>query len=217
MKSQRLRITNSKGHGLNAYLELPASQKPNHFAIFAHCFTCSSSLNAVKYISRALSNHGFGVVRFDFTGLGRSEGEFAESHFSANIDDLIAVNDFLTNYYDAPSLMVGHSLGGAAAIVAASKLTNIKAVATIGTPSNITHVKRLFSHKIEEIEEKGDVEVDIGGRPFRIDQSFVTDFDNTDLPVIVKSLRKPLLIMHSPLDTIVGIKNAEDIYQCPSP
>lgn len=212
MKSQRLRITNSKGHGLNAYLELPANQKPNHFAIFAHCFTCSSSLNAVKYISRALSNHGFGVVRFDFTGLGHSEGEFAESHFSANIDDLIAVNDFLTNHYDAPSLLVGHSLGGVAAIVAASKLTNIKAVATIGTPSNITHVKRLFSHKIEEIEEKGDVEVGIGGRPFRIDQSFVTDFDNTDLPAIVKSLRKPLLIMHSPLDTIVGIKNAEDIY-----
>ncbi|WP_298900569.1 bifunctional alpha/beta hydrolase/OsmC family protein [uncultured Psychroserpens sp.] len=212
MSNERLKIENKKGHKLQAYLELPANQKPHYFAIFAHCFTCSSALNAVKNISRSLTNHGFGVVRFDFTGLGRSEGEFAESHFSANVDDLIAVNDYLAKNYKAPSLLVGHSLGGAAVLVAASKLDNIKAVATIGAPSTVSHVKHLFSHGIEEVKEKGKVEINIGGRPFKIDDEFVSDFDKTDLPSIVKSLRKPLLIMHSPTDTIVGIKNAEQLY-----
>ena len=212
MNNQKLKIENRKGHKLQAYLELPANQKPNYFAIFAHCFTCSSSLGAVRNISRALTNHGFGVVRFDFTGLGRSEGEFADSHFSANVDDLIAVNDFLKQNYKTPSLLVGHSLGGAAVLVAASKLDNIKAVATVGAPANVSHVKHLFSHGIEDIKNKGRVEVNIGGRPFKIDEEFVSDFDKTDLPEIVKSLKKPLLILHSPVDTIVGVKNAHELY-----
>ena len=212
MNNQKLKIENKKGHKLQAYLELPANQKPNYFAIFAHCFTCSSSLGAVRNISRALTNHGFGVVRFDFTGLGRSEGEFADSHFSANVDDLIAVNDFLKQHYKAPSLLVGHSLGGAAVLVAASKLDNVKAVATVGAPANVSHVKHLFSHGIEDIKNKGRVEVNIGGRPFKIDEEFVSDFDKTDLPEIVKSLKKPLLILHSPVDTIVGVKNAHELY-----
>ena len=212
MNSKKLKIENKKGVKLQAYLELPANQKPNYFAIFAHCFTCSSSLGAVRNISRALTNHGFGVVRFDFTGLGRSEGEFADSYFSANVDDLIAVNDFLKENYKAPSLLVGHSLGGAAVLVAASKLENIKAVATVGAPSTVSHVKHLFSHDIEDIKNKGRVEVNIGGRPFKIDEEFVSDFDKTDLPEVVKSLRKPLLILHSPVDAIVGIKNAEQLY-----
>jgi uncharacterized OsmC-like protein/pimeloyl-ACP methyl ester carboxylesterase len=212
MNNQRLKIENKKGNKLQAHLELPANQKPSHFAIFAHCFTCSSSLGAVRNISRALTNHGFGVVRFDFTGLGRSEGEFADSHFSANVDDLIAVSDFLKEHYEAPSLLVGHSLGGAAVLVAASKLDNIKAVATVGAPSTVSHVKHLFSHGIDDIKNKGRVEVNIGGRPFKIDEEFVSDFDKTDLPEIIKSLKKPLLILHSPIDTIVGIKNAHELY-----
>ena len=212
MKNEKLQIVNKKGIKLQAYLELPANQKPNYYAIFAHCFTCSSTLGAVKNISRSLTNHGFGVLRFDFTGLGRSEGEFADSHFSANVDDLIAVSDFLKEHYEAASLLVGHSLGGAAVLVAASKLDNIKAVATIGAPATVGHVKHLFSHDINQIKEKGEVEVNIGGRPFKIDEEFVSDFDKTDLPTIVKSLRKPLLILHSPIDAIVGIKNAEQLY-----
>ncbi|WP_460217764.1 bifunctional alpha/beta hydrolase/OsmC family protein [Psychroserpens sp. MEBiC05023] len=212
MNSEKLKIENQKGHKLQAHLELPANQKPNYFAIFAHCFTCSSSLGAVKHISRSLTSHGFGVVRFDFTGLGRSEGEFAESHFSANVDDLIAVNKYLKEHYEAPSLLVGHSLGGAAVLVAASKLDNIKAVATIGAPATVSHVKHLFSHGIEDIKNKGKVEVNIGGRPFKIDEEFVSDFDKTDLPKIVKAMRKPLLILHSPIDTIVSVNNAQDIY-----
>lgn len=212
MNSTKLRIENNQGYKLNAFLELPANQKPNYYAVFAHCFTCSSSLAAVKHVSRALTNHGFGVVRFDFTGLGRSEGEFAESHFSANVDDLIAVNDFMKTHYNEPSLLIGHSLGGAAVIVAASKLDNIKAVATIGAPATVDHVKHLFSHHIDELKEGEQTEVNIGGRPFNINPQFVADFDKTDLPSVVKGLRKPILIMHAPFDSIVGVKNAEMLY-----
>ncbi len=212
MKNQKLEIKNNEGLKLQAYLELPANQKPNHYAIFAHCFTCTSSLSAVKNISRALTNHGFGVVRFDFTGLGKSEGEFADSHFSANVEDLIAVSDFMKSNYKAPALLVGHSLGGAAVISAAAQLDNVKAIATIGAPSTVNHVTHLFSHGINEIKEKGEVEVNIGGRPFKINNDFVEDFDKTDLPTVIKNLRKPILILHSPIDTIVGIKNAEQLY-----
>lgn len=212
MKSTKLQIQNKKGHNLNAYLELPANQKPHYYAIFAHCFTCSSSLNAVKNISRTLTTHGFGVVRFDFTGLGRSEGEFAESHFSGNVEDLVAVHEYMKTNFQAPSLLVGHSLGGAAVLVAASKLDDIKAVATIGAPANVSHVKHLFSHDIHKVQDDADVQVNIGGRPFVINKEFVTDFDKTDLPTIVKNLRKPLLILHSPTDTIVGIENAKELY-----
>ena len=155
MRNEKLKILNKKGITLQAYLELPANQNPNFFAIVGHCFTCSSNLSAVKYISRALTNHGFGVVRFDFTGLGRSEGEFAESHFSANVSDLLAVHSFMQREYEAPKLIIGHSLGGAAALVAASKIDAIKAVATIGAPATVSHVKHLFSHGIDELNQKG--------------------------------------------------------------
>lgn len=213
MRPTKLKIKNRKGIHLNASLDLPANQKPEFFAIFAHCFTCSSNLNAVRYLSRALTQDGFGVVRFDFTGLGRSEGEFADSHFSANVDDLMDVHKYIKENYQAPSLLVGHSLGGAAVLVAASKLEDIKAVATVGAPSTVSHVKHLFSHGIDEVEEKGEAEVNIGGRPFKIDTEFIKAFDKTDLPKTVKNLRKPILIMHSPFDKIVGIENAKELYE----
>ncbi|OEK07812.1 osmotically inducible protein C [Flavivirga aquatica] len=212
MKSSKLYIENNKGLKLQAYLELPANQKPNNYAVFAHCFTCSSALGAVKNISRVLTQYGFGVVRFDFTGLGRSEGEFANSHFSANVEDLIAVSQYMEANYEAPSLLVGHSLGGAAVLSAAYQLKNIKAVATVGAPATVSHVTHLFSHGIEEVKQKGEVEVNIGGRPFKINNEFVEDFGKTDLPTIVKKLRKPLLILHAPSDTVVGIENAEKLY-----
>ncbi|WP_088323970.1 bifunctional alpha/beta hydrolase/OsmC family protein [Polaribacter tangerinus] len=212
MNTLKLEIKNKKGLKLQAYLELPANRKPNNFAIFAHCFSCNSNFTAVKNITRSLAKHGFGVLRFDFTGLGKSEGEFAESHFSANVEDLLAVNEYLTKQYQAPTLLIGHSLGGAAVIVAASKLKNIKAVATIGAPATVNHVTHLFSHAIEEVAEKGEVEVRIGGRPFKINNDFVADFSKTDLPSITKKLRKPLLVMHAPFDKIVGIENAHEIY-----
>ena len=212
IKREKLEIINRKGNKLYAHLELPANQHPSYFAIFAHCFSCNSTLNAVRNITRELTAYGFGIVRFDFTGLGRSEGEFADSHFSSNIEDLLSVNDFLKNNYKEPALLIGHSLGGAAAIVAASKLPNIKAVATIGAPSTVSHVTQHFSHKFDDIATKGAVEVNIGGRPFKIDQDFVDDFSKTDLLEITAQLRKPLLIMHSVSDAIVSIDNAENLY-----
>lgn len=213
MKSTRLNIQNAQGFQLQAYLELPANRKPHHYAIFAHCFTCNSDLHPVRNISRALTTHGFGVVRFDFTGLGKSEGEFADSYFSANVADLKAVSDYLNEHYKAPALLVGHSLGGAAVIVAASQLDTVKAVATIGAPATTEHVKKHFSHHIQGIANKGDVEVNIGGRPFKINQEFVNDFDKTDLVEITKNLRKPILIMHAPFDKVVGIENAHQLYK----
>lgn len=212
MKTIQLEIENRKGLQLQAYLELPANQKPNYYAIFAHCFSCNSTLSAVKNISRSLTKHGFGVLRFDFTGLGKSEGEFAESYFSANVDDLLDVNEYLKTHFGTPSLLIGHSLGGAAVIVAGSKLETIKAVATIGAPATVNHVTHLFSHAMDEVAEKGEVEVNIGGRPFKINQEFVADFSRTDLPKITKNLRKPILVMHAPFDKIVGIENAQQIY-----
>ena len=207
-----LKIQNSKGHLLNAFLELPANQKPRQYAIFGHCFTCSGSFNAVKNISRELTKHGFAVLRFDFTGLGLSEGSFTESHFTANVKDLLDVHQFMKDNYAAPSLLVGHSLGGAAVLVAASKLDDVKALATIGAPSNIEHVKKLFTYDNPDFEKQNVVEVNIGGRPFTIDKEFVQNFDQTDLPNIVHGLKKPFLILHSPQDTIVGINNAQELY-----
>lgn len=212
MKAEKLKIKNRKGNTLSATLELPINQKPVHFAIFAHCFTCSSSLSAVRHISRSLTSHGFGVLRFDFTGLGKSEGDFSDSHFSANIEDLLDVHSYMSSNYKSPSLLVGHSLGGAAVLVAASKIDAVKAVATIGAPAHVSHVKHHFSHGIELVKEKGEVEINIGGRPFKINQEFVEAFDDIDLPKIVNGLKKPLLVMHSPFDSIVGIDNAKTIY-----
>ncbi|MEZ4803578.1 MAG: alpha/beta fold hydrolase [Gelidibacter sp.] len=213
MESKRLNIQNAKGFQLQAHLEFPANQKPKEYAIFAHCFTCNSDFHSVKNISRALTSYGFGVVRFDFTGLGKSEGEFEDSYFSANVADLLAVSDFMHEHYKAPTLLVGHSLGGAAAIVAASKLDAVKAVATIAAPSSTEHVKKHFSHYVHEIAEKGNIQVNIGGKPFTINQEFVDDFDKTDLLAITKKLHKPILIMHSPFDKVVGIENAHQLYK----
>ena len=205
-------ISNRKGHELSAQLELPADQKPAHYAIFAHCFTCNQNFAAVRNISRSLTDEGFGVLRFDFTGLGNSGGEFRESSFSSNIEDLLDVYQYMSEHYAPPSLLIGHSLGGAAVLTAAAQLESVKAIATIGAPADVSHVKQLFSHAIEEIEEKGNVEVSIGGRPFQIDQSFIDGFEKTDLPKLVAELRKPLLILHAPHDRIVGIENAQKLY-----
>lgn len=212
MGNQKLEITSSRGHKLYATLELPTNQRPHAYAIFAHCFTCSSTLIAAKNISRSLTNHGFGVVRFDFTGLGRSGGQFSDSHFSGNVQDLIDVHAYLKEHYMAPKLLVGHSLGGAAVIDAASQLDDVEAVATVGAPSSVEHTKKHFSHRIDEIPEKGEIEVDIGGRPFKINKEFVEGFESTDLLKVVHDLRKPILIMHAPFDKTVGIQSAQDLF-----
>ena len=213
MNLQKIIFKNKNGQTLSGRLELPANQHPHSYAIFAHCFTCNKNLTAIKNIGRTLSTNGFGVLRFDFTGLGESEGEFSDANFSGNVDDLIAASDYLTANYQAPALLIGHSLGGAAALFAASQIDSIQAVATIAAPSDPEHVKHLLRSSIEEIEQNGKALVNIGGRDFTIKKQFLDDLEQRTLWATLKNLRKPLLIMHSPQDRIVGIKNAEEIYK----
>lgn len=212
MKSIQLEIKNNAGLPLAARLELPAGSKPHNFAIFAHCFTCSKDLHAVRNICRALTNRDFAVLRFDFTGLGESGGQFSETNFSHNIDDLLVVGDYLKTHYQAPSLLIGHSLGGAAALVAGSRMESIKAIATIGSPSTISHITHLFSEELDQIREEGAAKVSIGGRPFTIERHFIEELQKTKLTDLVHTMRKPLLVAHSPQDKIVGIDNAAELY-----
>jgi len=212
MQSHQLEITNRKGYKLNAYLDLPPNQKPNYYAVFAHCFTCNSNLNAVRHISTALTVHGIGVIRFDFTGLGKSEGTFAESHFSANVTDLLDVYTFIKSRYMAPELLIGHSLGGAAVIAAAGHLPELRLLVTIGAPSKVDHVKKILSRSSAPGAGDADWDVNIGGRPFRINNAFLDELDKTDLQSTLKSNRKPVLFMHSPEDQIVTIDNAHALY-----
>lgn len=201
-----------ENHVLSAKLELPADGKINQYAIFAHCFTCNSDLGVVRHISRALTQDGIAVLRFDFTGLGKSEGEFADSNFSGNVQDLVSVSDYLSKNYKAPTLLIGHSLGGAAVLMATKFLKNIKAIVTIGAPSEPAHVTHLFANQEDLIKEKGEAEVHIGGRPFKIQQQFIEDLKENKLLDHVKAMRIPYLILHSPQDTIVGISNAKALY-----
>ncbi len=212
MGLQKLTFKNKEGQTLVGRLELPADRYPHNFAVFAHCFTCNKNLLAVKNIGKALTAHGFGVLRFDFTGLGESEGDFADTNFSGNVSDLVAAANYLKENYQAPTLIVGHSLGGAAVIYAASEIPSIRAVATIGAPSNPVHVKHLLKSGLDEISTTGKAVINLSGRDFTIKKQFLDDLETKSLPETVKNLRKPLLILHSPQDTTVGIKNAEEIY-----
>lgn len=212
MKSQQLSFTNKNGYQLSAQIDFPVDQKPSAFAIFAHCFTCSKNLLAIKHISRGLTSKGIAVLLFDFTGLGQSEGDFESTTFTSNIQDVFAAADFLTENYEAPKIIIGHSLGGAAALFAGSQLDCIEAVVTIGAPFDPYHVTKLLSEKIDDIKKTGKATVNIGGRPFTIAKGFIDDLENHEREKVAKELRKALLILHSPQDTIVGIENAAKIY-----
>ncbi|WP_425237545.1 alpha/beta fold hydrolase [Ulvibacterium sp.] len=212
MNLQKVTFQNKKGQTLVGRLELPVDRHPHNFALFAHCFTCNKNLLAVRNIGKALTSNGFGVLRFDFTGLGESDGDFSDTNFSGNVADLVAASDFLARQYQAPSLLIGHSLGGAAVIFAAAEISSVKAIATIGAPSNPTHVKHLLKSNLEEIKSNGKAVVNLSGRDFTIKKQFLDDLNTKSLPETVKKLRKPLLLLHSPQDDTVGIKNAEEIY-----
>ncbi len=212
MSLQKVTFKNKEGETLVGRLELPAYSLPHNYAIFAHCFTCNKNLSAIRNISKALTTKGFGVLRFDFTGLGESDGDFSNTNFSGNVDDLVAAASYLKENYKAPTLLVGHSLGGAAAIFAAEKIPSIKAIATIGAPSDPNHVQQLIKSDLNEINAKGKAIVNLSGRDFTIKKQFLEDLKTKSLPAMVKALRKPILILHSPQDDTVGIKNAEEIY-----
>ena len=209
MSIQSVTFPNGEGHHLAARLDCPVDRAPKAFALFAHCFTCSKNLRSVRSISRALTRHGFGVLRFDFTGLGDSDGDFSHTTFSSNVDDLLAAARFLEAEHRAPALLVGHSLGGAAVLQAAPQIPSAGAVATIGAPSRPAHVQHLLGDRIEEIESRGAARVDIGGRPFTVRKSFLDDLDDRELG----RFRMPLLILHSPQDRTVSIDHAAELYE----
>ncbi|MEE8600894.1 bifunctional alpha/beta hydrolase/OsmC family protein [Euzebya tangerina] len=205
-------FTSPRGHELHARLDQPDDGRLRGAALFAHCFTCSKDLKVEKQITQALTGHGFAVLSFDFTGLGRSGGEFAETTFSADVEDLVAAAAYLEREVAPTTLLVGHSLGGAAVLTAAPRIDSVSAVATIGAPSDPTHVEHLLSGGLDEILAEGEGEVTIAGRNFTIGKSFVHDLATHRLTEQLPELGRALLVMHSPLDQTVGVDNAREIY-----
>ncbi|MEM9722997.1 MAG: bifunctional alpha/beta hydrolase/OsmC family protein [Bacteroidota bacterium] len=213
MRSKKLSFSNRSGFTLSARLELPIDQQPKAYALFAHCFTCSKDLRAVRTISRALTQEGIAVMSFDFTGLGQSEGEFADTNFSSNVSDLVDAAEFLNEQYGPAQLLIGHSLGGAAVLMAASLIEEVQAVVTVGAPAEPVHVTRQFEQAKPQLEQEGIAEVSIAGRPFTVKKQFLEDLASQTLENILPTLKKALLILHSPHDLLVGIDNAAKIYQ----
>lgn len=211
MPNQKVTFENTAGQTLSGVLDVPADT-PVAYALFAHCFTCSKNLKAASNIARALNDAGIAVLRFDFTGLGQSEGEFADTNFSSNVEDLLAAARFLDQAHEAPAILVGHSLGGTAVLQAATEVPSAVAVATIGSPSEPAHVARMFAGSEDALRERGEATVDLGGRPFLMKQQFLDDLGKQDLNASIGILRKALLIMHAPLDTIVEIENASALF-----
>lgn len=211
MKSQTYRFAGSLGEELFGRIDLP-EQTPLGFAIFAHCFTCSHNLKAVSHISAALTGAGYGVLRFDFTGLGESAGDFADTNFSSNVKDINLAAEFLASEREAPKLLIGHSLGGAAVLRAAGAIPGLAGVATIGAPYDPAHVTHLFDSARVAIESEGEARVTLGGRPFRIQKQFLEDLRAQNPGEFLPELRLPVMILHSPLDKTVGIDNAAQIF-----
>ncbi len=215
IKSQRVTFPGAFGHRLAARLDFSeqAPGAPQTYALFAHCFTCSKDLKATARISRALVERGIAVLRFDFTGLGESDGDFADTNFSSNLEDLLAAVDFMRRDYQAPELLIGHSLGGAAVLATAGRLPETVAVATLGAPSDTQHLGEGILRSAPELEAAEEAEVVLAGRPFRIRRQLIDDLREQSVLAAVRGLDKPLLILHSPVDEVVDIDHARRIYQ----
>lgn len=209
--TQRIDFNGSQDSVLSARLDLPDTPV-RAYAVFAHCFTCSKDLHATRRISQSLSERGIAVLRFDFTGLGNSAGDFASTNFSSNKQDLLLAVDYLRQHFEAPSLLIGHSLGGAAVLSVAGDVPEVKAVATIGAPAEAEHVVHNFGAKLDEIAQKGEAEVTLGGRVFSVRKQFLDDLAYNHVLERVKSLKKALLVLHSPIDQTVGVENATKIF-----
>lgn len=211
MPSQSVEFSNADGAPLSGVLET-LDGGASAWAIFAHCFTCSKKSLAASRVARGLAEQGIGVLRFDFTGLGESGGDFSTSGFSSDVADLVAAADWMASTGRAVSLMIGHSLGGAATVVAAKALKDVKAVVTIGAPSDAGHIVEQFKESVPEIEADGRAQVNLGGRPFTLSRTFLEEVRKTTVIDAVKDLRKPFLILHAPGDDVVGIDNATDLF-----
>ena len=211
MPAERFDFPNAQGQKLAALLDRPVGE-PRAYALFAHCFTCGKDVRAAKRVAEGLTALGIAVLRFDFTGLGSSEGEFANTTFSSNVGDLVAAANELRRRAQAPAILVGHSLGGTAVLAAAAEVAEARAVVTIAAPCDPTHVTGLFKDRLEEIGAKGEVQATLAGRQFRISRAFVDDLAEQKLMQRIANLRKALLIFHSPTDEIVAIDNASRIF-----
>lgn len=211
MQTERKEFPGADGQKLAARLDSP-SGSVKAYALFAHCFTCGKDVFAASRIAQALTEHGIAVLRFDFTGLGASEGEFANTNFSSNVADLVAAAHYLRGAHAAPVLLIGHSLGGAAVLAAAGAIPEAKAVVTIAAPSDPAHVRGLLGASLATIEAEGEAQVQLAGRPFRIKRQFLIDAAEQHLKEKIATLRRALLVMHSPTDTTVDIGNAEAIF-----
>jgi uncharacterized OsmC-like protein/alpha/beta superfamily hydrolase len=209
--NNKITFPGALGEELAARLDMPIG-KPRAYALFAHCFTCSKDIFAAARISAALAERSIAVLRFDFTGLGHSDGEFSNTNFTSNVGDLVAAAKWLAENHAPPSILIGHSLGGAAVLAAASKISEVKAVATIGAPFDPAHVSDNFSSAVEEIKKNGEAEVSLGGRPFVIKQQFLDDISGQNQKFYIANLCKALLVFHAPGDAQVGINNAAEIY-----
>ncbi len=212
MPSTRVEFPGSQGALLAARLDTP-EQAPQAWAVFAHCFTCSKDTKAAAYIAQALAQAGWGVLRFDFTGLGGSGGDFANTHFSSNVDDLVAAADWLQAHHGEPALLLGHSLGGAAVLAAARRVPQARAVATIGAPFDPAHVTHQFANDLQLIQAHGEATVTLAGRPFVIRQAFLDDLAGQPQAERIRGLRRPLMVLHAPRDSVVDIENARAIFE----
>jgi putative redox protein len=213
MPLDTIQFENAGGEMLSGRLDRPLEGAPLAYAIFAHCFTCSKQTRAVAAVSRALTQRGIAVLRFDFTGLGDSQGDFADTTFSSNVDDLVRAADYLGARLAPPEILVGHSFGGTACLKAAARLPGVKAVATIGSPFDPAHVRHLLSDAREAIERDGEASVTLAGRPFRIKRQFLEDLDTANMASTLPQLKRALLVLHSPVDDVVDIDNAAQIYR----
>ncbi|MFW5641105.1 MAG: alpha/beta fold hydrolase [Thermodesulfobacteriota bacterium] len=213
MQTKRLTFENPSGVKLSALLDMPVNPVPNAYALFAHCFTCTKNFKAAHNVSNALNQAGIAVLRFDFTGLGDSEGDFSETGLSSNVEDVVAAADFLKAEYEAPQILIGHSLGGAAVLQAAGRIDSTRAVTTIAAPGDPRHVEKHLSTSREQLEKDGEAEVQLGGKSFKIKKQFLDDLDSNRMKEAIRKLhRKSLLILHSPIDNVVGIDNAATIF-----
>jgi len=212
MQTRKITFDNASGHKLAALLDVPEGDQRIAYALFAHCFTCSKDYKGVARVSKALAAEGIAVLRFDFTGLGESEGSFADTTFSSNVADLVAAAGFMEREIEAPKILIGHSLGGAAVLHAAAQIPSAVAVATLAAPSSTEHLAGVIRSSAAEIETSGEAEVSIGGRSFRIRKEFLDDLEMVRMRDAVAGLGRALLVCHSPADRIVDIENANEIF-----
>ena len=213
MRFEKVAFPNAQGQMLAGRLDYPLSGDPVAYALYAHCFTCTKNLRAVGWITETLALHGIATLRFDFAGLGDSEGEFADTNFSSNVADLVSAAGYLTDRFEGPEVVIGHSLGGAVVLAATAALDSVRAVVTIAAPATPAHIKRHIADDVQTIELVGEAEVTLAGRPFTIRKQMLDDIEGVRLEEAIRTLGHPLLVLHSPVDNTVGVENAAEILE----